>query len=657
MNWTIGKKLAFGFSTVLAITATLGSLAIWSGLKIASDSDRLANEVAPTAISTGSVCMNALDAVFQARGFMLYKNDKYADDTATALNKAEASLQDMLTIATDRGLLELKQQSNENKAMMTEYIEYIEAYFNLIRQFDNAAIDAGEAGGEMTRAIDIYNTEQLKQLEQDLASETQNSIQLNERMRKCKLASQILSDLTKVRVNTLHYMMKKDNDDALATLTLLADIETSVEAARLITRMTSDIEKLQTIKECTDHYRSNLVELQRIDKAMRTNDKTRAPLYRNVLAASMAQLTQANDRVAETAGLTMENITTSNQIMAVGILVAVVLGVALAFLIARGIVKALSRISAILGAGSDETSAASGQVAAASQSLAEGSSELAAAIEETTASIEVMSSMCKQNAEDASSAKSLAASADNATEKGTNAMGRMSKAIKDIKTSSDETAKIVKTIDEIAFQTNLLALNAAVEAARAGEAGKGFAVVAEEVRNLAQRSAEAAKNTARMIEDAVNNSNNGVTINDEVAAILSEISTSNKEVNSLVGQIASASQDQAQGISQINQAVNQMDQVTQSNASGAEESAAAAEELSAQATSLNAVVGELQVMIGGNNHEQTDPGHNTTGPIRSGGRSTFNVSGTGSSNIIPISSSSHDDDINWQNSKMASNDF
>jgi len=244
----------------------------------------------------------------------------------------------------------------------------------------------------------------------------------------------------------------------------------------------------------------------------------------------------------------------------------------------RQIIKGLSN-------GAEQTASAAGQVSSASQSLAQGSSEQAASIEETSSSIEEMASMTRRNAGNANEAKSLA---DNATE----AMSRMSQGIDDIKKSSDETAKVVKTIDEIAFQTNLLALNAAIEAARAGEVGKGFAVVAEEVRNLAQRSAEAARNTAEMIEGSVKNADNGVTITKEIAE-------SNRKINNLVAEIAAASNEQAQGIEQINAAMGQMDQATQSNAANAEESASAAEELSSQAEELSNAVRQLQAMVGG----------------------------------------------------------
>ena len=278
---------------------------------------------------------------------------------------------------------------------------------------------------------------------------------------------------------------------------------------------------------------------------------------------------------------------------------AIVLGTALAVIIARGIVSSLKRIIEALTGSAEQTSSAAGQVSSSSQSLAQGTSEQAASVEETTASVEEMSSMTQQNAGNAGEAKTLADSARGAAEKGTEAMGRMSQAIDDIKKSSDETAKIVKTIDEIAFQTNLLALNAAVEAARAGEAGKGFAVVAEEVRNLAQRSAEADKDTADMIEGSVKNADNGVQISKEVTESLAEIAKGNTEVNNLVAEIAAASKEQSQGIEQINTAVGQMDQVTQSNAANAEESASAAEELNAQAEEMGRMVQELVALVGG----------------------------------------------------------
>ncbi len=274
-------------------------------------------------------------------------------------------------------------------------------------------------------------------------------------------------------------------------------------------------------------------------------------------------------------------------------------GVVVFFLITRIVVKPTAMIVDNLLSGADQLASASGQVSSSSQSLAQGASEQAASLEETTSALEEMSSMTKKNADTAREAAVLAAQTRASADKGTQAMSRMGSAINEIQKSASETAKIIKVIDEIAFQTNLLALNAAVEAARAGEAGKGFAVVAEEVRNLAMRSAEAAKNTSALIEGSVQSSRNGVTMAEEVAQSLNEITQAATKVDAMVGEIAAASREQATGIEQVNSAISQMDKVTQSNAAAAEESASASEELSSQAVELNNVVSGLQSLVDG----------------------------------------------------------
>ncbi|MHC9542069.1 MAG: methyl-accepting chemotaxis protein [Vulcanimicrobiota bacterium] len=239
---------------------------------------------------------------------------------------------------------------------------------------------------------------------------------------------------------------------------------------------------------------------------------------------------------------------------------------------------------------SDQVASASAQIGTGSQALAQGASEQASSLEEISSSLQEMASMTKQNTGNAIEAKSMTESTKQGTMRGVESMNRLSEAINAIKSSSDQTAKIVKTIDEIAFQTNLLALNAAVEAARAGEAGKGFAVVAEEVRNLAMRSAEAAKNTANLIEESSKNADNGVAFNQEVLKNLNEINSEVNKVSEMMAEIAAGSEQQSTGIDQINTAVDQMNQLTQHNAANSEESASAAQELGSQAQEMRQMV-------------------------------------------------------------------
>jgi len=281
----------------------------------------------------------------------------------------------------------------------------------------------------------------------------------------------------------------------------------------------------------------------------------------------------------------------------------VVMG-ALAFLISLLVIRPVKGIIGGLTESAEQVASASTQIASASQSLAEAASKQAAGVEETSASVEEIASMTIQNSDNAQQAKLLSDETWTAINRAGDSMGGMMSSMEEISKASEETAKIVKTIDEIAFQTNLLALNAAVEAARAGEAGAGFAVVADEVRNLAIRAAEAAGNTATMIEGTVSKVKDGHELVRKTGEDFQAVGSGSKKVVELVSEIAVASDEQSRGIKQINTAIQEMDKSTQQNAASAEEAASASEELTAQATQMKMYVGQLEILINGKSNNQ-----------------------------------------------------
>jgi methyl-accepting chemotaxis protein len=351
---------------------------------------------------------------------------------------------------------------------------------------------------------------------------------------------------------------------------------------------------LMARKECM----SDVTDGDSEGSLIKLRDKV-TPLYTSYLAQVDMMLKWNQDTAVkatdEITGSAREAKLTTGAISITAFLGALLFGV----LMIRSINSVLKEMARTMGESSNQVASAAAQVSSSSQTLAQGSSEQAASLEETSSSLEELASMTKRNSDNAQSAKHLTTETRQAAEAGNGQMAEMRQAMELIKTSSSDIAKIIKSIDEIAFQTNILALNAAVEAARAGEAGAGFAVVAEEVRALAQRSATAARETADKIEIAIQNGNQGVSVSEKVAASLEAITGKARQVDDLVGEIATASREQSQGISQINTAIGEMDKITQSNASTSEESAAAAEELNSQAQVMRGAVEDMRRLVDG----------------------------------------------------------
>jgi len=309
--------------------------------------------------------------------------------------------------------------------------------------------------------------------------------------------------------------------------------------------------------------------------------------------------TQIRDQVKESHSRVKKQIERTLWIISAITLGMILLALGVSFLFTiRSISNPINSVVRKLSKGSEQVASAAHELSDSSQTLSEGASEQAASLEETSSSLEEISSMTKQNAENASQADSLMKNTNRIVVEAKEAMEKLTTAMDGIAKSSEETSKIIKTIDEIAFQTNLLALNAAVEAARAGEAGTGFAVVADEVRNLAMRAAEAAKDTATLIEQNVVQIGQGAEMVAQTNKTFSEVAQSADKAAQLVGEIALASNEQAQGIEQINRAIEEMDKVVQRSAANAEESASASEQLRAQAEEMKNIVQELIRLAG-----------------------------------------------------------
>ncbi len=452
------------------------------------------------------------------------------------------------------------------------------------------------------------------------------STDMHERHQKISLVNDVISLANDTRIKAFKSQALRSPAIMNDAKKNFAKMDEKYAELRKITRAPADLETIEKTKQNGDDYNTAMTAflegwIQLQDLAIKRDEASK-----QVIAACKTTAEAGMKNTDKIAKDTARELSTATMVMTIGLAIAVVLGILLAFFITRGITKPLNRIIASLNEGADQVNDAANQVSSSSQQQAAGSSEQAASLEETSSALEEMAAMTRTNAENAKQANELSGQARAAAETGDRTMEQLNSAMSAINESSGQISKIIKVIEEIAFQTNLLALNAAVEAARAGEHGKGFAVVADEVRNLALRAAEAARETTGLIEESVDRAKEGTVVANDVGSALGAIVDDVTKVTCLIEGIATASVEQAQGVEQVNVAVSDMDQVTQSNAAGAEESAAAAEELSAQASAVKRIVQELAVLVSGAQGSSTRELTNDTSQAVAQDRTYGNIS-------------------------------
>jgi methyl-accepting chemotaxis protein len=610
----LGSKIGMGFALLLVIAIALGGLAVVNMNGVKTTAEMLANENMPEVGLATEVERYSLKTMYATRGYAYTEETAYLDTAREEFAKVKDFLAQVKAHAATFKDTELDAKAKTAEAAALEYEKLLEETVTVTAAVNTEQEGLNKAAQEYMAICGVFLKDQTEKLNAEItelagasaagtettagtASEKAKKVQ--ERFVKTALTNDVIDLGNTIRVGVWKAISMRDPVLFTETQKHFEEVNAKLDELKAITVQEVNLKQIEECRGAGQAYNDGMTRF--LESWLKREDlgKQRGAAADLVLTAaetaSKDGMTSASTASADASGA----LSVASTVMLIGLTIAVILGITLAVFITRSITGPLQRIIEGLRGGAEQVASAANQVAQSGQGLAEGASSQAASLEESSASLEELSSMTRQNSGNAEQANGAAREARDGAVRGTQAMQTMSAVIEKIKVSSDETAKIIRTIDEIAFQTNLLALNAAVEAARAGEAGKGFAVVAEEVRNLAQRSAQAARNTSTLIEESQQNAKSGVTAAQEVGSVLSQVAGSIDKVAQLIAEVSAASREQTQGVEQINLAVSNMDQVTQSNAANAEESAAAGEELSAQARELQDMVVELTAMVKG----------------------------------------------------------
>ena len=604
-NATLGYRISLGFGVLIAILLVVGLIGIINMRSSSSAATRLSAVYVPEVNLANDVMQNFSNARYNMLGFV-------SNDDEAALKKAKinfADLQANLLKVEELGkkynLKKLLEHEKTTAKALAEYVATVEQNEKLLarkKTFDEATVANAAL---FLKSIEAYRTTQEELLFKEMTDRV-SPADLRKRYGTLEKIDDILSIATYSRVYGQRAQVKNDSTLLEGAVKKFELLYQEVNGLKAQTTDTTALGYLTSVESAAKTYEESLKGFISVMQETSVVQAKRLTVVNELATAIDAITEEGFSSIVMTAEETSSSLSNASLMMIVGVIAGLIASILLAFFLIRSIVKVVVDSVKSLAEGTSQVVSASEQISSASVSLAEGASSQASSVEEVSATIEQATASNNQNADNSREANILAQHSNEAAKVGNQRVVELMGAMEQITTSSQKIAKIIKTIDEIAFQTNLLALNAAVEAARAGEHGLGFAVVAEEVKNLAERSAGAAKEITGIIETSIDQVKMGTDVANKTKESFTDILNGIKKTSDLIGEIAISAKEQAEGMNQIAIAMGSVDQITQQNASASEETAAAAEELNAQALSMLESVAEIAALAGYNIAKEND---------------------------------------------------
>lgn len=594
---TLGKRISLGFGILVAITLMLGSMGVINMRSAASNATKLSDVYAPEVQVASEVFKTANQIRYEIRAFMMQDDEKSLAEAKKGFVSLQKLLSDAEVLGKKYDLKALIEQQKIASKALTEYMASVERSEKILERkkaFDASMVDNARV---FIKSADDYLRTQESQLKQEI-EEKADKTKLIDRVEKITKINNIIDIGNEARIYGQRAQVKRDVSFLENSIQKFEGMYKMIAEIRAHTVRPANLEQLKNIETAAKSYEGALRGFVVIMQDTSAESRLLVKAANEVLVAAEAVVDLGLSNVGTISQDSTESLSLASWVMIIGLVLALIISFGVAFFMIRSIVKIVVESVKSLSEGTTQVVSASEQISSASVSLAEGASSQASSVEEVSATIEQATASNNQNAENSREANILAQHSNEAAKIGNQRVEELMGAMEKITDSSQKIAKIIKTIDEIAFQTNLLALNAAVEAARAGEHGLGFAVVAEEVKNLAERSAGAAKEITGIIEASIDQVKMGTDVANKTKESFGDILSGIKKTSDLIGEIAISAKEQAEGMNQIATAMGSVDQITQQNASASEETAAAAEELNAQALSMLQSVSEIAALAG-----------------------------------------------------------